>query len=246
MKSEIEGMYITEEDKRFFHYLHAVKVATYKQIKRDVYPAYQEESVANRIRKMEDNKLVKGNQSRTVSYGRRIVMLAKKGFNLFLENGEEMRTELKSGSIQHDLSLVDIRHKLLKQQRAKRYLTENVLQTWGDTLFEGRYSHLLDLKSDALIEVEAPKGLLKVPVEYESVQKSATRYVDIVDKYYRKPDIQIVVFIYKESRIMKQIQKVEKKKVGQGRPKFFYAWETDVLEAEVPYFLNFRGDQLHL
>ena len=249
MKSQIKGLYITEEDIKFLHYLHAVKVSTYSQINRDIYTTYTYESVGDRVRKMENNKLLEGYQTKTVCYRKKILMLTKKGFDAFIKEGDEQRVELKSDSVGHDLSLVDIRHKLLKQERVNVYLTENELQTWGYTLYNGRYSEFVDLNSDALIEVKAPRGILRIPVEYESFHKSKTRYVDFVDKYYSRDDIPIVLLIYRTNQVVNQLQEIEKERIESNnpdRPKFFYALMSHVLKTETPKFSNCSGDELKL
>ena len=59
MKFPIKGIFITERDIEFFKYLHAVKIATYDQVHRDNYSDYKIDSVDKRIRKMENNGILK-------------------------------------------------------------------------------------------------------------------------------------------------------------------------------------------
>ena len=246
MKLSIKGVRITQQDVRLFNYLYAVKVATYDQIHRDIYTGYTRISVCNRVLKMERNKLLGGYRMATSLDSKKVVMLKKKGFDAFVTEGSVQRVELKSDAVEHDLSLVDIRHKLLKQGRVQRYFTENELQTWGNTLDHGHYSDLVSLRSDAVIIIEAPKGIFKAPIEYNSCQKSISRYIDLLDRYYNECDIPIVFFVYKVKRYMEQLMEIERKKVGHDRPKFFYALKTDILNSEVPTFFNCHGDKLRL
>ena len=109
MKSSILGMYISKVDIEFLKYLHSVKVASYEQASRDIYHGLKSNSVAKRLRKLENNKLIEGYRSRTIRHGKKVVSLTKKGFSEFVAKGEEQRIEIKSDSVEHDLSLVDIR-----------------------------------------------------------------------------------------------------------------------------------------
>lgn len=246
MKQKIKGVYIREQDIQLFRYLHAVKVSTYRQITRDIYVNHTEDSVANRVRKMENNKLLEGYRSRTLHCGKQVITLTQKGFDNFVRDGIEARIELKSGCIEHDLSLVDIRYHLLKQEKVKMYLTENEMHTWGHILDEGRYSSLVGLRSDAIVEIQAPRRILKVPVEYNSSHKSVSRYLDLLDRYYSRDDIPIVLFVYRTEEDMNKIKEVEKKKFGTGRLKFFYALKKNIAKSETVKFYNCNGDELKL
>lgn len=246
MKQKINRVYIKEEDINLFFYLHAVKVSTYSQITRDIYFNYQQESVANRIRKMENNKFLKGYRSRTLRCGKQVITLTESGFNKFVRNSTEARLELKSGCIEHDLSLVDIRHYLLKQEKVRTYLTENQMQTWGHILGDGRYSSLVDLRSDAIVEIQAPKRALNIPVEYDSSHKAGYRYEKLLDKYYSRDDIPIVLFVFRSQRDMNNFKEIEKKKIGSGRLKFFYILEENILKTETVRFYNCHDDELKL
>ena len=135
MKPDIKNIFITEEDVRFFQYLYAIKVSTYERAARDIYTRHKVKSVGERIRKMEDNHLVEGWRNRKLMRGNRIINLTHKGFDLFVKNGEETRVELKSGCVEHDLCLVDICNKLLKQEKIRTYLSENEIQTCFFTAF---------------------------------------------------------------------------------------------------------------
>ena len=167
----IRGVSLTSKDMDLFRYLHAVKVSTYWRIQRDIYLDLALGTVRLRLIKLENNGLVEGCQVRALNRREKLLNITKKGFNTFVTNDEERMLELKSGSIEHDLLLVDIRYKLLRQERVSLYLTENELQTWGHALEDGNTSSFVKLNSDALIHLQAPRGLLRVPIEYESANR---------------------------------------------------------------------------
>jgi hypothetical protein len=246
MKLQAKGIEFTDRDIDFFRYLHSVKVATYEQIQRDIYIGYKVDSVGKRLRRFENNGFLKTNRARTLLGGRVLVTITKKGFTSFVKDGLERRIELKSDAVLHDISLVDLRYRLIKQQRIKKYLTENVLQTWGYILDDYRYSNLVELNSDALIDIEFPRATLKVPFEYDACQKAANRYEDVFSKYYRRDDVQIVLYVCKKESTMNQLMKLEKKELKSNQPKFFYALKQDILENEVSKFKNCKNHALTL
>ena len=246
MKSDIKKIFITEEDVRFFQYLYAVKVSTYERAARDIYARHKVKSVGERIRKMEDNNLVEGWRNRKLMGGKRVVNLTQKGFDLFVKNEEEQRVELKSGCVEHDLCLVDIRYILMKQEKIKMYLTENEIQTWGSTLHSEGYSSLVYLRFDAVVEIQFSGGTIKVPIEYDAHHKSKTRYMAFVDKYYNSSGVGIAFVVCGQNKIMKSLKEIEKKKVTSLRPMFFYILKSDLLKSETPNFVNYRGNKLIL
>lgn len=130
MTSKIKGINIDERDLRLFFYLHAVKVATYEQIQRDIYPDICLDAAGLRIRKLEDTKFVDIQSNRLLMKGKRSVCLRKNTFDDFVRKGGELRIELKSDAIKHDLTLVDIRNKFLHSKKTLDYQTENQIQTW--------------------------------------------------------------------------------------------------------------------
>ena len=178
--------------------------------------------------------------------GKRVVNLTVKGFNLFVKNGEEKREELKSNSVEHDLCLVDIRHKLLKQEKIKMYFTENEIQTWGSTLYKEGCVDFVDLRPDAIVDMQTPSGTVKVPLEYDAHHKSRDRYTAFVDKYYNRNDVAIVFMVCEQEQIMETIKDIEEKRDISDRPKFFYALKTDLLRSDTATFVNCRDNKLKL
>ena len=195
---------------------------------------------------MEENGLLEMWCNMKSERGKRIFNLKPKGFDLFVKNDETQRVILKSDSVEHDLALVDIRHKLMKQEKIKVYLTENEIQTWGSTLYGERYSPFVDLRPDAIVDMQVPRGIVRVPVEYDACHKSKDRYTTFVDKYYNRSNVAIVLMICGQEGIMKVIKDVEEKKITSSRPKFFYALKSDLLKSDTAIFVNCNGDKLKL
>ncbi len=246
MKSSILGMYISKVDIEFLKYLHSVKVASYEQASRDIYHGLKSNSVAKRLRKLENNKLIEGYRSRTIRHGKKVVSLTKKGFSEFVAKGEEQRIEIKSDSVEHDLSLVDIRHRFLQRPKIKRYICENELQTWGKSHDDGIYSAFMNLNSDGLVVAEGAENLLFLPIEFDAYHKSNSRYEQFFEKYYSSSEVTIALYVCNSKRIMTQLMKVEEQKANTVHPKFFYILKNDLFENDEFVFKNWKGQQIKL
>ncbi|MBT4761942.1 MAG: hypothetical protein HOO06_09620 [Bdellovibrionaceae bacterium] len=246
MKQLLKGMFLHEIDIRFIKYLHAMKVATYAQATRDIYLGYHQDSVGKRIRKMESNKLLQSSRARVLLNGKCVVHLSKKGFLQFVRRGDEQRVELKSDSVAHDLTLVDLRNAFLKSKQVKRYLSENELQTWGHSLCDAAYSSFVNLNSDAVVDIQFTKGILRVPVEYEAHQKSDERYEKVLNKYYNSDETEVVLFVCGSSQIMNKVIGLEKLKYKVEQPKFFYSLADNILKNGSMSFINCRDILLTL
>ncbi len=245
MKATITGIDLNQADIDFLKYLHAVKVASYEQINRDIYPSYQLKSVANRLRLLEDTGLIWGQRLRFFLAGRRVVSISKKGFESFVakESKEsERRIELKSEVLDHDLVLVDIRSRLKQGNRIGEYLTENQVQTWGSIEYGADIASLANMNSDAIVEVKFPDEQVWVPLEYEGNGKSEARYELLVRKYYAKDDVPVVLYICESKAIMEKIAKVERAVYMGDQPKFFFALFPEIMKDDA---LTFRNCNLH-
>ena len=244
MAKQLKKVFVTQKDLVFFRYLHAMKVSTYDKINRDVYSTYQPMSVANRIRKFEDNNLICGQRLRTLLRGTRTLTLTEKGFSFYVERGEEQRIELKSDSVLHDLHLVDIRHRFLKSNCTLSYYTENQIQTWGHFIKDGEISSLLDFNSDAVVEVQFSKEALLIPIEYEFHNKTSERYKKIMNTYYSSDDVLVIFFICESEQILNRLKKIELQFLKDDRPKFFYSLRDKFLNNDALEFENCRNERL--
>ena len=231
-----------KQDLALLKYLHAVKVATYKQIHRDIYPEYSFRSVRNRVIKLSHHGLVSGNHDRLGLIDGKSLSLTKKGFTQFVSNGEETRIELKSEALQHDIDLVDIRASFLRIPRFLEYHTENQIQTWWQLSHDDlAKKSMVHINSDALALVSFKKDNLWVAIEYESAAKSAARYEPVVKKYYANQDITLILYVCSEQCILNKIMKAEKQLYDSEYPKFFYQLKQKLTSSEALVFYNFNN-----
>jgi hypothetical protein len=238
MNLKISGMHFGEKDRMLLRYLHSVKVATYEQIARDIYPDYNLDSVGNRLRKLENNRLISSLSSRPFLHGKRIVSLTKLGFENFVTRGDEFVVELHSEAIMHDLALNDIRSRIVGAAKVREYYTENEIQAWDENHRK--------LNSDGLFALALSKRTFMVPLEYESSMKIANRYIPIVKKYYQMPDMPLVAYIADSQAIIDKVAATEKTLFGWDKPKFFYRLKHDFLADDTLWLKNYDNGVLSL
>ena len=238
MIHKVKGIYIDKRDLQLLRYLFAVKVATYQQINRDIYPGISFDRTSQRIRALEDNGLVEIARSRLILGSKRTVSLRKRSFEKLIRNGDEKRKEFKSDSIVHDIGLGDLRHLLQKSPKVVAYRTENEIQTWGGDERK--------LNSDAIVTIALAKRNISVPIEYERTQKGKARYGPLVKKYYSASDFPILFFVSEEQHTIDLVQEIEKKLFDWGKPKIFYALKHELLQSETPRFQNGNGTVISL
>ena len=140
---------------------------------------------------------------------------------------------VKSDSIIHDLGLVEIRVVLEKMKMVKSYFTENALQ--GPSHLETSSSLLpfVRLNSDAVIEIETDHGKAMLAIEYDATKKSASRYRKKLEAYYGHHQIEGILYIAKDQRILRALKSVEKKLFDGHRKesKVYYALWENVMRA---------------
>lgn len=229
---------LREPDFRLFEYLHAVKIATYKQIHRDVFESYSYKSSCNRLRRLEDCRLLSIASSRYLSKGEQVVSLSKHAFSKYVAREGNQRVELKSDAIRHDLSLVDIRSRFLGQRSVAKYLTENEIQTW--------HPELLKLNSDAIVTVEIGSRKIEVPLEFESSRKKRSRYDQLLQQYYREHRFPLVFYVAEDQGILDCVSDVERTLFQTEEPKFFYLLKSDMQSFGPIKLVNYNSDELIL
>ena len=231
-------MNMTDQDIEVLRYLHAVKVATYAQIHRDIYPDKSLKTAYNRVANMSKNRLISGSYDRLGLPVEKVLSVSKQGFQKFVASGSEHRVELKSDAVVHDLALVDIRHSMLNTGRVKEYYTENQIQTWWPIATDDKKSSMAKLRSDALAKVTFSKGDLWVAIEYEANGKSDKRYDSLIKQYYLCLDIPLVLYVCDSQGLIDKIDETERK-IYQGEyPKLFYQLKQEIKAGETLTFTN--------
>lgn len=246
MRKSSRRKVLTLKDICLLRYLHAVKASTYKRINRDIFPEYHPKSIPNLIYHLEANNLVSGCITRQMAGGERVISLTNKGFKNFIKNGDEKRIELKSDAVEHDLGLVDIRCRLLMAKRTESYHTENEIQTWGGLEIDEAIESLLNLNSDAIVQLKFSDGPIYVPLEYEIHAKSKAKYISFVKKIYQRNDVFFLLFICGDESILRKVKNIEINEIKNRQPKFLYKLKQDFFLDSTLEFSNCIGDSLRL
>ena len=177
---------ITHRDVLLFEYLHACKVATTKQINRDIFKS-SHATCYQRIKKYLDRKFLKvvpTDRSLDQSFAYEVTT---KGEKIIKANLRDLISgdRFRSNSVAHDLTLVDIRNILTSKKVVKEYYTDNQIQTYKDFRSEQHLIPAQELQLDALMKLK--RGDLNpiwLGLEFESSAKAICRYQDKIRRYY--------------------------------------------------------------
>ncbi len=172
--------------------------------------------------------------------------LTMKGFKAFVADGDEIRIELSSDLLHHDLTLVDIRSKFMKLAKTVSYYTENQIQTWSKNRYDTKLCDFVNLNSDAVVELTLGSKPVLVPVEFEINCKSNLRYEELIRKYYRNTSVVLVIFIAESPEIMNKVCSIEAKICNDEMPKFLYATKHSMEFTESITFENLKHNRLVL
>jgi hypothetical protein len=214
----MEKIQLTRRDLLLFKFLHDHKVATVKQINRDLFRIHLQ-TLRKRIRKLKTNgwlaSIKRGEDNDLTT----IYSLTRKSFN-HLEKSVSQKfciQRFKSNSVEHDIVLVDIHAKLILKKFVKRYWTENFLQSCNEVTDHDKLSIFRVFQTDAVIYIENGKGnKLFGGIEYEASKKSKKDYVQKFTELYQNSNIALILYICKSRDIENTIKlaelEVERKK----------------------------------
>lgn len=224
---------ITQRDVQFFEYLHACKVATTKQINRDIFKS-SHATCYQRIKKYLDRKFLKvvpTDRSLDQSFAFEVTT---KGEKIIKANLRDLISgdRFRSNSVTHDLNLVDIRNILMRKKVVKEYYTDNQIQTYKNFRTEKHLVPAQELQLDAMLKLH--KGDLNpiwVGLEFESSAKAISRYQEKIRRfYYSGPPF--LLYICEDRSIENKVKKVESIYIKDKTPKIFYLTLRELLESK--------------
>ena len=247
-RKKIKKVRITERDMEFFKYLYSFKIATLRQIKRDIFPHCSRESMSRRI-----NRLVRENLITTTALGRMKTFkgysITEKTFDRFLRYNFAgiTRRQFQSNYPLHDIGLLDIRYSFLQKKSVKEYIPENLLQSGADFLQESDGKHLIKHHPDGLVKVEVDKNLYTFCLEYDAHVKTKPRYGEFLNKYYLDKNVTAVFFIYKEVSLFQSLFSLEQKLFTRMTPRIYYCSLDDFMNMrEETTFINRKKVKLKI
>lgn len=227
------GIHIREVEKRLFSYLFVNKVATSLQIARDVYRGVSHQALYKRLNKLIASGYLAANYHRELR-GRLIYSLSPRAFHGFVKDGasSELRKQLKSDSVLHDLDLLDIKKKLKGLDSVAQYYAENVLRSGSDLPDEDGLRAFRGHRFDAVLKIRRQSGDKLWALEYERSCKFSARYVSYFKRLYANCGVTAVLFVCRDGSTQKRITQLERSVLADNWPKVFYVLLPDVLQAE--------------
>lgn len=145
------------------------------------------------------------------------------------------------------MDLVDIRKSFERFSVVNDYLTENLLQNCDEFDSDYKLRPFVNLRSDAVLNLQLKSGPSYLALEYEPSLKSKKRYFEKILSYYSESEIIGILYVSSDDGIIKAIQKAESEichKYG-GKFKIFYCRSENVLKDESQiHFENQEGRPL--
>ena len=236
--------YFTTQDLTLLEYLFLNKVASRRQINRDIYYTHRPQSVCYRLKKINDLGLIRTYRP----YANRndqsnIYSLTIKGLD-YIQNqltSPLIRKRVTSDSIEHDLDLVDIKRFFKQKEYVLKYFTEN--QIHNEARFNERENLKLfnQYKFDALVEYSRDSiNKVLIPIQYERTAKSKKRYEKIIRDYYYESSVSMILYVFKDNKTKKLVQEIESEiQKDKDIFKIFYGTLSDLSsDNELTKFYN--------
>jgi len=231
---------INRRDITFFEYLHTCKVATTKQINRDVFQT-SHATCYQRLQKYLEAKLIKHaptDRKRDHSFAYEVTPKGEKIIKRSL-SGMLNGSRFKSNSMAHDLRLVDIRNVLMSRGLVKEYYTENQIQTYTDFRTEAELLPYQELQSDAvmMLEKEGVKPIY-VAIEYEASLKTKSRYRDKLRRFYYSRATALF-YICESKSLERKLRKIEEEVIKDSNRRIYYITAEEFFRSQE--FVTFTG-----
>jgi hypothetical protein len=241
---------ITPTDVKLLKYLHKTKVATTKQIGRDIYHTHLPQSMRKCLKRLRDRKLIEITKGSVVNDRSHIYSLTKKGFNSVkrLYENTLVSERYKSDSIEHDLTLVNIRHDLLNKSIVDSYYTENEIQSYVRFNDDPKLNTYKSFLCDALMFCKKGNGKgAYFAIQYEPIQKSSTRYKEILTNYYTEPLLNFVLYVCIDLVTEKKIKEIETQIAKQSDRKIYFIQLKNLIENSNPIkFINQKNEVIQI
>ena len=244
-----EKLRITKRDLSLFQYLYENKIATIRQMERDIFTTGKRAVVTRRINKLIRAKLIKSVSLDGDLRLRRGYSLTELAFNRHVQNiyRKVERRQFGSNTPFHDLTLADIRYFLEKKKNVKNYITENILQSGSEYLDGRNVERFREHYPDAVLEVRAGEKWYFLCLEYEASGKSKERYEDFLNDYYYDKRVGGVLFITGKNAISEKLRRIEKEKFSLMTPKIYHCTLDEVLSGKNRLdFVSFKNTILEI
>ena len=246
-KNTKKELRINQRDRRLFQYLYENKIASVRQIGRDIFKSCHLSATNRRLRKLQKKGFLKEIALARKTYPFKAYSITAKAFDdyLFDQFTDATRRQFESSSLFHDIDLVDIRNSFAGRDKITKYLTENIIQSGSDHLDEFDIDCLAGHYPDAIVRIKVGKKYYDFCLEYEASLKSKKRCEDFLKKYYYDKNVAAVLFIYRAEDIFKNVSSLEKKLFSNMTSKFYYCpFEKIQSNGQKLQFTNSKNTEL--
>lgn len=239
---------ITERDCDLLMYLHAHKIATARQIGRDLFKCHRA-NVNRRLRKLVAMKLVTRLRHLNSVDSSDLFQLNAHAINFMISSLELhfMVKRFLSNSIDHDLMLIEIKSALLKRSIVKKFITENQLQTLPEYKEDDELERLIKLNPDGVIKLEKPNAKpIYLALEYEIHSKSQNRYHDkFGEQEYHTKGLP-TLYVCSSKRVLSALHKVDKSRKTSENQRYYLLLENLLMSDADVTFESLAGKKLPL
>ena len=236
---------INDRDKMIFRFLFEQKVASQKSIFKQFFPEKDKSTMVKRLQNLLKGRFIDKRGHDLKGRIRIYYSLLPNGFNTIRQDFvfDGLNPHFKSGSVEHDLELSEIKNELQAYKMVEKYYSENYLQNCSLEENPQKLLPLRELNTDAAIWIHTYHGRFLAGIEYERRKKSIGKYTEKFTDYYLKSEITAVFYICEGREISNLIAKVDKE-VGQDfRPKIYTTMRENVAKNKTGLpFINSRGD----
>ena len=105
-----------------------------------------------------------------------------------------LRKKVVMDQLEHDLSLIDCREKLITTGSIQNWIPAHRLRTKNFNEFQKRDRRKV-IVPDAIFELKAGNKLIKVAFEFEKTRKSKSRYVTTFERYHLSMPVDLVLYV---------------------------------------------------
>lgn len=235
----------SRRDFECLRYLHAVKVATAKQIHKAIFKK-DYSNFYKKLKKYEQLCLI-----RKIAGGKDFdascpYVLSEQGLNTVRSNLSLTiaHNRFKSNSIHHDLFLVEIKRILEAKKMITGYYTENQIQTYTDFNHDEKLIPFKTLCCDAMFTLQNNKqSQINVALEFELSDKSSIEYKKKISNYYLEDFIHIVFYVCEGNKVENKIRQLNQEICNSNTSKIFIIQYSELIkEKEITNF-NWQNNQ---
>jgi DNA-binding PadR family transcriptional regulator len=228
----MSALIITSRDVQLFEYLHSCKVATIKQINRDIFQTSRG-TCYQRIKKYQEKKFIKAIGVFQNDINCHAYEVTPKGEKIIKANLRDIMSgnRFRSNSIEHDLFLVDIKNIFTTKKMVKSYFTENQIQTYFDFRSEENLQPFQEMQSDAcLILQKNDYDPIHVALELELSTKAIDRYRQKIRELYYL-NVFGIFYICQDKNLIKKLQKIDEEVRGERRTKIYFSTLEEIFKS---------------